>query len=134
MRTKALIPAALVMLLALGTSTALADYDFEGDASGSWGDVNPWANWQGTLYTGANPYFSGYWGGDTDNWIYGDATYNSQTGLYVVSGGANDQWAYGNSAAGYWEGYFYPSGDTADGTWWTSDEKYSGYWWGNLAD
>ena len=92
--------------------------------------------WEGTLYDQYIDNFQGFWGNDADNWIFGYATLDRQTGNYVISGGSNDRWAYDQTWTGYWDGLFYPgdpNGDTAEGEWWVSGDTTCGIWYGDKA-
>jgi hypothetical protein len=133
MRRTSLVNIALILaVFALGTTIILADTDWSGAGTGTCSGYTPWETWVGTLHSSAiTPYFEGYWGGNTNNYIYGTATYDSGNQRYYVSSG---NWAYNTQWVGHWKGYFYEVRDTAYGFWWKSPPDSSscnGTWWGN---
>ncbi|MBD3287070.1 hypothetical protein GF359_10445 [candidate division WOR-3 bacterium] len=136
--------AAIAVLTAIFATVILAGspYDFDGDATGDWGNLQPFSPWEGTLDSASNT-ITGFWGNDNsgNQDIYGQTSYSSITGHYTVGGVTqNGTWKYSGTVVGGWEGYFdpYDNGssdpDTAEGTWWVNEdpESYNGDWFGDL--
>jgi hypothetical protein len=121
---KKLIPIVLSVLVAV--SAALAATYWHGSATG---DAS--GTWQCTLYDEISPpYVDGTWysHGQTGT-FYGIAQYDSHIGCYIVTKGT---WKADNAnISGGWEGAFCPVPDTAQGTWWTSDNLLDGTWAGH---
>ncbi len=131
---------ALVLLAAGAGFVVVANTDWVGTANGTWGGLNPFTPWQGTLVTNDPPnyQFWGYWGNDATNYINSHPNYNSSTGKYEVGLSAMNKgkWYYQGTERGFYTGYYHPSAtDTADGHWWlAADSSYAnGHWWGDLA-
>ena len=107
-KTLIVIAAVAVMLVGGATAALATNYSFEGDApdTASCGGIHPWHPWQGTLFIGDSTYFYGYWGNDTDNWIYGPAyCVDVVNGCYGVSSDSAF-WAYDDDTVGHWSGIF----------------------------
>lgn len=109
----------LIALLAAGiTNVALGTSDWTGDATGNCQGNNVLEDWQGTLDTETYEAFIGYWGGDTDNDMYGEA---NQSGSYWHVDSADGYWDSDGEIydfEGEWEGVFDESGGDMSGAWW----------------
>lgn len=116
---------AVIVLLTVAASSAIAGTSFSGTGSG-WvkigttpsSKIYPFQPWMGSVNAGDNE-FNGCWGNDLDNWIYGEFSHVENGIFYVQPPNYYDlgTWAYEDNELGTWMGYFDTVEDTAAGNW-----------------